>query len=122
MANCYFLYFEDLEWGCRAKRIGAIGYADRSVVVHKSVTTTGTARSRNGLSLPVYLEIRNRILFVRDQNPAWLRRTIAMQFLHAGSFGAFGAFPNMTAAFHGLMAATKGEVGRPDAAAALAEK
>jgi GT2 family glycosyltransferase len=123
MANCYFLYFEDLEWICRAKRIGAIGYAHRSVVVHKGGTTTGTARSRKGLSpLTVCHEIRNRIRFVPDQNPAWLGSTIAKQFLHAGWFGAFGAFRNMTAAFHGLMAGIKGEVGRPGAAAALAKK
>ena len=35
MDERYFLYFEDLEWGCRAKHLGAIGYAHGSVVPHK---------------------------------------------------------------------------------------
>ncbi|MEH2507272.1 N-acetylglucosaminyl-diphospho-decaprenol L-rhamnosyltransferase [Bradyrhizobium sp. AZCC 1578] len=115
MDERYFLYFEDLEWGCRAKHLGEIGYAHSSVVPHKGGTTIGTSGSRAKLSvLAVYLEFRNRILFVRDRYPAWLPWTVLMQIVHACSFGAVGAFKNMMAGFRGLLAGISGEVGRPD--------
>src|SRR6185437_6752591 len=31
MDERYFLYFEDLDWGLRAKQFGPIGYAHRSI-------------------------------------------------------------------------------------------
>lgn len=113
MDERYFLYFEDLEWGLRAKDIGCIGYAHHSVVPHKGGTTIGTSRSTIS-PLAAYLEIRNRILFVRDRYPGWVPWTILMQFIHASSLGARGAFNNMIAGFRGLVAGVLGEVGRPD--------
>ena len=115
MDERYFLYFEDLEWGCRAKHMGGVGYAHRSVVPHKGGTTIGSAASRAALSpLAVYLEMRNRILFVRDRYPAWLPWTVLMQIVHAAAFGAVGAFKNMAMGFRGIVAGISGEVGRPD--------
>ncbi|MGH6856136.1 MAG: glycosyltransferase family 2 protein, partial [Methylocella sp.] len=115
MDERYFLYFEDLEWGWRAKLKGAIGYAHRSVVPHKGGTTIGTTGGRSALSpLAVYLETRNCILFVRDKYPAWLLWTILMQIGHATVFGAVGAFRNMVAGYQGVVAGVLGEVGRPD--------
>jgi hypothetical protein len=84
-------------------------------VPHKGGTTIGTAGSRAKLSaLAVYLEIRNRIVFVRNRYPAWLPWTILMQIVHVGAFGAVGAFENLTAGIQGLVAGISGEVGRPD--------
>jgi N-acetylglucosaminyl-diphospho-decaprenol L-rhamnosyltransferase len=115
MDERYFLYFEDLEWGCRAKHLGEISYAHGSVVPHKGGTTIGASGSRAKLSpLAVYLETRNRILFVRHRYPAWLPWTVLMQILHVGAFGAVGALKNMMAGFQGLVAGISGEVGRPD--------
>ncbi len=115
MDERYFLYFEDLEWGDRAKRLGMVGYAHHSIVPHQGGTTIGTATSRAALSrLAVYLEIRNRILFVRDRYPRWLLWTVLMQVVHATAFGAVGAFGNMVAGYKGLVAGIRGETGRPD--------
>ena len=61
MDERYFLYFEDLDWGLRAKKHGAIGYAHRSVVVHEGGTSIGTSISRRDQSpLAIYLDFRNR--------------------------------------------------------------
>jgi N-acetylglucosaminyl-diphospho-decaprenol L-rhamnosyltransferase len=115
MDERYFLYFEDLEWGYRAKNAGGVGYAHSSVVPHTGGTTIGTSRTRATLSpLAVYLEVRNRILFVRDKYPAWLPWTVVMQIFHIASFGAVGAFKNMLVGLQGLVAGILGEVGRPD--------
>ena len=109
MDERYFLYFEDLEWGCRAKRVGGIGYAHRAVVPHKGGTSIG-----KGSSISSYLEIRNRIHFVRDKYPAWLLWTILMQIVHVAAHGTAGKPKNMIVAFQGLVAGIRGEVGRPD--------
>ena len=37
-----------------------------------------------------------------------------MQVVHAGSFGAAGAFRNMVIALQGVIAGLKGQTGRPD--------
>ncbi len=115
MDDRYFLYFEDLEWGLRARRLGPIGYAHASVVPHKGGTTIGAGGTRSAMSrMAVYLEIRNRILFVRKHCPAWLPWTVLMQCVHVVTFGAVGAFGNMRAAGRGLIAGIAGETGRPD--------
>jgi N-acetylglucosaminyl-diphospho-decaprenol L-rhamnosyltransferase len=115
MDERYFLYFEDLEWGCRAQQFGGAGYAHASIVFHEGGTTIGTASTRaNKSPLSVYLEFRNKILFVRNHYPNWLRWTIVMQVAHVLAFGAAGAFKNMGFAFRGLLAGVLGETGRPD--------
>jgi GT2 family glycosyltransferase len=116
MDEHYFLYFEDLEWGDRARRRGGIGYAHRSVVRHKQGTTTGSASSRAGRSpLSVYLGARNTVLFVRACYPLWLPWTLLMQALYLATYGAAGAFANMVYGLRGLLAGLRGETGRPDA-------
>lgn len=115
MDERYFLFFEDLEWGCRAKAVGAIGYAHRSVVPHKGGSTVRSAGPRGERSrLAVYLEFRNRILFVRATQPAWLPWTALMQALHATTFGLSGSTANFRYAMKGLLAGLRGEVGRPE--------
>lgn len=115
MDERYFLYFEDLEWGCRAKAIGMLGYAHRSVVPHKGGTTIGSASTRAGRSrLAVYLEFRNRILFVRDRHRLWLPWTVVMQMVYIATFITTGSFVNIVAGARGLLAGLRGEIGRPD--------
>jgi GT2 family glycosyltransferase len=114
MDERYFLYFEDLEWGCRTQQLGGSGYAHRSIVLHKCATTIGPSSVHTASPLSVYLATRNGILFVRQRYPRWLLWTILMQFVHISRFGLRGAVTNMWAGFRGLMAGIHGEVGRPD--------
>ena len=115
MDESFFLYFEDLEWGLRAKASCGIGYADRSVVPHVGGTTLGSATSRRDRSrLSVYLEARNRLLFVKKRLPLWYPWTIALSALHVVEFLGYGAFGNFVYAARGFVAGIKGETGRPD--------
>ena len=110
----YFLFFEDLDWGIRAKRAGyRVGHAHRSVVVDLGGTSTGSGRSSNSGSPPlvVYLGFRNRILFVRTHYRLWLPWTALMGCLHALRLLPLGGFGP---AVRGMTAGLRGETGRPD--------
>ena len=121
MREHYFLYFEDLEWGVRAKRHGhAVGYAEASVVVHPGGSTIGSAWSRRERSrLAVYLDLRNRLLFVKEHHPLWLPWTLLVGLAEIGAFACVGSAPNLGAAFTGFFAGVFGETGRPGAFARL---
>jgi GT2 family glycosyltransferase len=116
MDERYFLFFEDLEWGYRAKAIGGLGHAHRSIVPHRGGTTLGSMGGHATVSpLSVYLEFRNRIAFVHDKHRAWLPWTVLMLAVQAMAFFlAAGSATNMRAAWRGLAAGLRGEVGRPD--------
>jgi N-acetylglucosaminyl-diphospho-decaprenol L-rhamnosyltransferase len=115
MDERYFLYFEDIDWGLRAKSLGELGYADRSIVLHKGGTTTGSSGTRKGRSrLAVYLEFRNRLLFVRERHLSWLPWTVLMQAVHIATYVTAGSFTNTLAALRGTLAGLRGESGRPD--------
>ena len=115
MDERYFLYFEDLDWGLRAKREGMIGHAHRSVVVHDGGTTIGGGRSRRGnSSLAVYLEFRNRLLFTRDHFPKWVAWTLLMEIVEIMEYARIGSFHNISGAFRGVAAGLIGRTGRPD--------
>ncbi len=115
MDERYFLYFEDMEWGCRAKAIGELGYAHRSIVPHKGGTTTGSAGGRSAVSrLSVYLDFRNRIIFVGQVHPAWLAWTVIAQTGYALTYAIGGSPRNAIVALRGVVAGLRGETGRPD--------
>jgi N-acetylglucosaminyl-diphospho-decaprenol L-rhamnosyltransferase len=114
MDERYFLYYEDLEWGSRAKVLGELGYAHRSRVLHKGGTTIGSSSTRATRSpLAVYMEFRNRMLFVRGRHPAWLTWAILVQLAHIGTYLLAGSLTNMMAASRGLQAGLQGESGKP---------
>ena len=116
MNDDYFLYYEDLDWGYCAKALDAIGYADRAVVAHAGGCTIKSQTARADRSpLAVYLQFRNRILFVRRHFPNWMVWTLLMQGLHLGTFAAAGAWRNMEFAMRGLYAGLRGETGAPPA-------
>ena len=116
MNDDYFLYYEDLDWGYRAKALDAIGYADRAVVAHLGGCTIKSQAKRADRSpLSVYLQFRNRILFVRRHFPNWMVWTLVMQGMHLGTFAAVGAWRNMAVAMRGLWAGLLGETGAPPA-------
>jgi GT2 family glycosyltransferase len=115
MDERYFLYFEDLDWGLRAKREGQIGYAHYSVVVHDVSTTIGGGLSKRGSSpLSVYLEFRNRLLFTRGHFPKWMAWTFFMEIVEIMEFARIGSFRSMPSAFRGIAAGLMGRTGRPD--------
>jgi N-acetylglucosaminyl-diphospho-decaprenol L-rhamnosyltransferase len=116
MDERYFLYFEDLDWGMRAKARCGLGYAHRAVVQHRGGTTIGpTARSRVSQSpLSVYLQFRNRVLFVKSWYPAWFPWTLFVLTLRAFEYAIVGSLQNTKSAFHGISAGLAGQIGRPD--------
>lgn len=59
MPECYFLYYEELDWSMRLNDAGyMIAYEPRAVVFHKESATTGQASP-----LRTYYIVRNRLLF-----------------------------------------------------------
>ncbi len=115
MDESYFLYFEDLDWGIRAKAACGLGYAYQSVVPHVGGTTLGSATKRGARSeLAVFLDFRNRLLFAHRHYPSWFPWTVAVVLTRSGEFLAVGAFRNFRAALSGWWAGLRGETGRPD--------
>lgn len=78
LAEEYFLYYEDAEWGLRARRAGhGLAWAPASRVIHKEGGSSGAAGARNGhmarRSRRVdYLSLRNRVWLMRNYYPAAL--------------------------------------------------
>jgi N-acetylglucosaminyl-diphospho-decaprenol L-rhamnosyltransferase len=108
----YFLYFEDLDWGMRARRAGfRIGYAHRSVVVHPGGRSIGSSSSEcAGSPFAIYLEFRSSLQFARNHYPRWLAWATIMRGLQALRLLPKGRF---WPAMRGLAAGLKGETGYP---------
>jgi GT2 family glycosyltransferase len=114
MDERYFLYFEDLDWGLRAKRYGAIGYAHGSVVIHEGGTSIGTSISRRDQSpLAIYLDFRNRILFVRTHFPIWLPWTLLVEVIEIFLYARVWTFSKIAIGLRGIIAGVMGRTGRP---------
>jgi N-acetylglucosaminyl-diphospho-decaprenol L-rhamnosyltransferase len=114
MAEDYFLYMEDLDWGRRRGR-HLIGFADKAVVRHIGGTTIGSAVDPGKRSpLSIYLSARNCILYAR-RFAGWrwplhfaVGVAFAIRYLLKG-------FPHAARiALAGLMDGIKGKTGRPD--------
>ncbi len=115
MDETFFLYWEETDWGVRAKPTCGVGYAHNSVVSHVGGTTTGAVSKRAERSaLAVYLPYRNQLHFVRRHHPGWFAWTVFVSFLRTGQFLAVGSKSNFIAAVQGLAAGLRGETGRPD--------
>jgi N-acetylglucosaminyl-diphospho-decaprenol L-rhamnosyltransferase len=115
MYDPYFLYAEDFEWGVRAKRLGELGHAPKSVVLHKYGTTIGSSDDKAGRSpLAVYLGARNAVIFSRRNFPAFVLPAVAMQLVQACRYLIAGAPANFRFALQGIVAGCLGETGRPD--------
>jgi GT2 family glycosyltransferase len=115
MDERYFLYFEDLDWGIRAKACCGVGYAFNSVVPHVGGRSIGSATGRADRSrLAVYLDYRNRIIFVRSHYRGWFAWTAVITLLRTGEFLLVGSVANFQVALRGALAGLRGETGRPD--------
>ena len=69
MPECYFLYYEELDWSMMLRRAGYdIWYEPACTVYHKESRTTGQASP-----LRTYYITRNRLLFVRRNMPLTTR-------------------------------------------------
>lgn len=105
MDESYFLFFEDLDWGVRAKPTG-LGYASKSIVAHKRGTATGSARGLAAMpKLSVYLQQRNGIHFVRKHFPWSLPLQIVTSCLYAARFLRSGATSNLSLRSRGYLPA-----------------
>jgi len=114
MEESYFLFYEDLEWGLRAKALCGLALAENSTVRHVVGATIGSAADRRTRStLSVYLDHRNRLHFVRRMFPRRLGWTAVVVLARAFEFLAVGALENFRAALAGWAAGLRGETGRP---------
>jgi N-acetylglucosaminyl-diphospho-decaprenol L-rhamnosyltransferase len=114
MDESYWLYWEDFDWGVRAKAACGIGYAHNSIVPHIGGSSSGAVRSRAKRSVTaVYLGNRNKLHFVRQHHPRFFAWTVFVSFLRAGEYLLAGSTRNFVAANKGLVAGLRGEKGRP---------
>ena len=65
MPECYFLYYEELDWSMMIRRAGFdIWYEPACTIFHKESQTTG-----QNSPLRTYYITRNRLMFVKRNNP-----------------------------------------------------
>jgi GT2 family glycosyltransferase len=113
MEERFFLFYEDVDWGMRAKRYG-LGYASQSLVPHYYSTTIKSSHRRAMRSwLSVYLENRNRIHFIRIYFPRYLVLATVLSFLYAAEYLLVRSPRNFKGAIQGLVAGLRGEIGPP---------
>lgn len=67
MEEGYFLYFEEVDWATRARRMGIkLGYAPTSLVYHKEGSTIGSSvLAKRKSELADYYGIKNRLVMTR---------------------------------------------------------
>ena len=76
MPECYFLYYEELDWSMMFKRAGyQIWYEPKSIIYHKESQATGQFSP-----LRTYYLTRNRLLLVH-RNPQEFNKTFAYIYL-----------------------------------------
>ncbi|KYH00996.1 glycosyltransferase family 2 protein [Bradyrhizobium sp. DOA1] len=119
MAEEYFLYMEDVDWGRRRGK-HRIGFAERAIIRHVGGTAIGSAIDPKKQSfLSVYLSARNSILFARR----WAKRRWLLHFgwglLHAVRYVVIGAPLAAKVTLVGLMDGAQGKSGKPDASVRL---
>ncbi|MCK1665207.1 glycosyltransferase family 2 protein [Bradyrhizobium sp. 153] len=115
MAEDYFLYMEDLDWGRRRGK-HRIGFASKAIIRHIGGTTIGSAVAPEKRShLSIYLSARNSILYSRRfAGWRWLCH-FGVGLLFAARYMLRGSVSAARVAFVGLLDGAKGKTGRPDA-------
>jgi len=114
MAEDYFLYLEDLDWGQRRGR-HRIGFAPNAVIRHVGGTTIGSAVDPKKRSLlSIYLTARNGILHARRRAGwRWILH-FATGTLYAARYVLNGSPYAAKVAFAGLFDGARGKTGRPN--------
>jgi len=113
MAEDYFLYMEDLDWGMRRGR-HRIGVAARAIVRHIGGTAIGSAvdpRRRSRLSN--YLMARNLVRFSRRRAGAWWAGHLVTELLYAARCLIHGAPAAARDTLIGAIDGARGKSGRP---------
>ena len=116
MAEHYFLYCEEVEWGLRAISRGLrLGFAPDGIVVHHQGTTTGYSRSLPTRSVrAVYLDERNKMLLTRDIYVARLPVAAVMALYRlVGRYARAGAFRQVAFGICGWFMGLCGQSGVP---------
>lgn len=72
MSEAYFLYYEEIDWACRAKGRFGLAYAEDSVVFHKEGGTVGSSHTGQASLLSVKFLYGNRLKFARKYYPRYL--------------------------------------------------
>lgn len=116
MPECYFLYYEELDWSVMFTRSGYdIWYDPACTIFHKESQTTGQASP-----LRTYYLSRNRLLFARRNFPApkryatYLYLTTVVFLRDVLKNTLTGHFPLAKAAMSGMAAFLRGEQGYHD--------
>jgi N-acetylglucosaminyl-diphospho-decaprenol L-rhamnosyltransferase len=121
MAEDYFLYMEDLDWG-RSRGKHQIGFAETAHVRHVGGTTIGSAvdpKKRSDLS--VYLAARNAILYARRRAGwRWVIH-LGFGFLYAVRYLLIGAPFSAKITLIGLFDGMRGKAGKPDISLSLSK-
>lgn len=119
MAEDYFLYMEDLDWGRRRGK-HRIGFASKAIIRHIGGTTIGSAVAPEKRShLSIYLSARNGIVYARRfAGSRWICH-FGVGLLFAVRYMLQGSLSAGRVAFAGLLDGAKGKTGRPDAAPGL---
>ncbi len=117
MAEDYFLFMEDLDWGRRRGR-QKIGFAPEAVIRHVGGASIGsTAEPRTRSPLSVYLTARNGVLFSRRWASWRWPLHLAVGLLYVCRYMFYGSPDIARIAFTGLIDGVKGRTGRPDMSA-----
>ena len=92
MSEDYFLYYEEIDWACRAKGKYAMAYSPKSRVYHKEGGSIGSSHTGEASPLSLQMLYRNRLLFVRRHyrhyyliNVAYVVREM-LTYLKRGNF------------------------------------
>jgi GT2 family glycosyltransferase len=88
MAECYFLYYEELDWGARIRKAGyELWYVHNSLVLHKESVSTGRLSP-----FKTYYMNRARLIYLR-------RNVSGFAFFIAVLFQIFAAMPKNALGF-----------------------
>ncbi len=113
MPECYFLYYEELDWSLLFRRAGYdIWYDPCTTIYHKESQSTG-----QNSSLKTYYMTRNRLLFAQRNIPSpqrWLTYLYLIGLVVPRDIVRFTlsrAFPNLRATCSGVVDFIRGKCG-----------
>lgn len=105
MDECYFLYYEEIDWAERAKGKFKLGYAPESIVYHKEGRSVGNHPKRYS-NTSLYFMTRSRVKFMRKFFPLALPFVYVRLLLFIMGQCAKGNWQRAIAAIKGLLEAS----------------
>lgn len=102
MAEDYFLYYEEIDWAVRGRRLFRIGFAPDAVIYHKEGGSIGSSRETAKRSaLSEYYMARSKILFGRKHDRMRVPSLLAHNLLLAARRATQGHFDKAAAILKG---------------------